>query len=540
MTQLALGAAPARPGDVPASPPAGAPPKRPRLAGVDAARGVSLLGMISLHALYEADAAGNPTWSATVFSGRAAAAFALLAGVGIAFLTGRRPVPAGERRAVSAMIAVRALAIAVIGFLLCSIDTVLDAVILPYYGMVFLLAIPLVFLRTWIVAVIGVLLATVGPVVNHVLLPHLPEPVLGNPTFTRLVEDPVGMLTELSLTGFYPSPAWLAYMCAGIVIGRMNLTNVRVAAGLLAGGTVLAVWANAISVLLLHRFHGLAHIWAAQPSSGLTPEYTTELLTFGGDGNTPSSTWWWLAVNKPHTSTPLDLLHATGCAVAVLGLLLLAGHVRHRLLRPLCTALLVPLAAAGSMTLTFYSAHILFINSEFDTYSAAGGCLVQVIGAVLIALAVRGTVGRGPLELAVTALATRVRRWTASGGPARVAAVIVPSSAEPDLVLPSPAEPGPAVQGSVVQGPVVQGTVLQGSVVQGTVVPSSVEVGSVVPSSVEVGSVVPSLVGSGSAEPASARSVKPPAPRRPHHWDASRRRIAQRRTRPGTGQSSGP
>jgi uncharacterized membrane protein len=484
MTQLALGAAPG----AGAAPPVGTPPRRPRLAGVDAARGVSLLGMISLHALYEADAAGHPTWSVTVFSGRAAGAFALLAGVGLAFVTGRRPVPAAERRAVAAMIAVRALAIGVIGFLVCAADTVLNAVILPYYGMVFLLAIPLVFLRTRTVAMIGVLLATVAPVANHVLLPRLPEPLLGNPTFGRLLHDPVGLITELSLTGFYPSPAWLAFMSAGIVIGRMNLTKPRVAAALLAAGAVLAVWANAVSALLVHRFGGLGHIWAAQPGSGLTEAQTTELLTFGGNGNTPSSTWWWLAIDAPHTGTPFEIASATGCAVAVLGLLLLAGHVRHRFLRPLCTVVLVPLAAAGSMTLTFYAAHILFINSEFDTYSATGGWLVQIIGAVLIALAVRGTVGRGPLEALVTALATRARRLVAARAPsAAVFPPVVPSQMVPSQVVPS--------------------------------------------------TVVPASAGAGTPGPG---PVRPPAPRRPQRPDGSRRRIAQRRARPGTGHGGGP
>lgn len=469
---------------VPEAPAAAAPAKRARLVGVDAARGVSLLGMISLHALFEADAAGHPTWSVTVFSGRAAAAFALLAGVGIALVTGRRQVRRADRRAVAAMIAVRALAIGVIGFLLCAADTVLDAVILPYLAVVFLLAIPLVFLRTRVVAVIGVLLAVAGPVLNHLLLPRLPEPELGNPTFGRLVEDPAGMLTELTLTGFYPSPAWLAYICAGLVIGRLDLTKARVAAALFAAGAVLAVWANAVSALLLHRAGGMARIWAAQPRSGLTEAETTELLTFGGNGSTPSSTWWWLAVDAPHTSTPPDMLGAAGCAVAVLGLLLLAGHVTHRWLRPVCTVVLVPLAAAGSMTLTFYAAHVMFINSEYDTYSAATGCLVQVVGAVLIALAVRGTVGRGPLEAAVTALAGQGRRWAGSREPARAASV--PGQAVVPVVPVVPAVPAvPAVPSSVVAGSVA------------------------------------------------------PAPRRPHRSDGSRRRIARRRELPGTGRSGG-
>ncbi|GAA2629482.1 hypothetical protein GCM10010399_71660 [Dactylosporangium fulvum] len=424
--------------DTPPPPPAKPSRKRARLVGVDAARGVSLLGMISLHALYEADAAGNPTWSELAFSGKAAAAFALLAGVGVTFATGRRPVRRADARATVAMLAVRALAIGAVGMYLSGIDTVLDSVILPYLAVVFLLAIPLVFLRTWAVAVIGVVLALAGPAANHLLLPHLPEPSLANPTFARLAEDPVGMLTELSLTGFYPSPVWLAYMCAGIVIGRLDLTRAKVATVLFAGGTVLAVAATTASWLLLHRFGGLAHIWAAQPRSGLTAAQTTELLTFGGNGYTPSSTWWWLAIDAPHTSTPFDILSTSGIAVAVLGLMLLVGRVTVPVLRHLTMALLVPLAAAGSMTLTFYTVHVMFINSDFDTYSATDGWLVQIVVVVLIALAVRFTVGRGPLEAVIVALATRARRAAAEGGK-RMAADA--PAAEPAVATPEPPAP---------------------------------------------------------------------------------------------------
>lgn len=420
MTQLATPEpVSADPVDSPPPPPAKPAQKRARLVGVDAARGVSLLGMITLHALYEADAAGRPTWSDLAFSGKAAAAFALLAGVGVTFATGRRPVRRADAGPTVAMLAVRALAIGTIGLFLSGSDTVLNSVILPYLAVVFLLAIPLVFLPTWAVAVIGVALATAGPAANHILLPHLPDPSLANPTFARLADDPVGMLTELSLTGFYPSPAWLAYMCAGILIGRLNLAKVRVAAALLAGGTVLAVAAPAASSFLLHRY-GLAHIWAAQPASGLSVAETNELLLFGGNGYTPSSTWWWLAIDTPHTSTQFDILGTTGIAVAVLGLLLLIGHVNVRSLRRLTTAVLTPLAAAGSMTLSFYTVHVMFINSDYDTYSATTGWLVQIIAVVLIALVVRYTVGRGPLEAVVVALATRARRLAATALPRQI------------------------------------------------------------------------------------------------------------------------
>src|SRR5690606_29876798 len=82
-----------------------------RLVGVDAARGAALLGMIAVHSLSEADAAGRPTVEYTVVSGRAAALFGVLAGVGVAFLTGRRQVAQSARRATVAGLAVRALLI---------------------------------------------------------------------------------------------------------------------------------------------------------------------------------------------------------------------------------------------------------------------------------------------------------------------------------------------------------------------------------------------------------------------------------------------
>lgn len=410
--------------------------RRARLVGVDAARGMSLLGMIILHSLYESDAAGRPTWSFTIFSGRAAAAFAVMSGVGIAFMTGRRRIRLAAGPATAMALGVRALVIGAIGLALGHADTVLGAVILPYLAMTFVLAIPLVFLPTWTVAVIGVATATAMPALSHVLQPYLSDPTLENPTFGHLVDDPVGLLTELSITGFYPALPWMAYLCAGLVIGRLTLTKMRVAIGLLATGIVFAVAALAASSILLSRYGGLAHIWAAQPGSELTAEKTTELLTLGGDGTTPTSTWWWLAIDARHTSTPFDLLGTTGTAIALLGVMLLASHLTRPALRRLTTVVQVPLAAVGSMTLSFYAAHIMFINSDYDTYDATTGCLVQVAAVLLVGLAWWATVGRGPLEWLVVALSTPARRWatTASRRPPSQLAVPTASTRTEDAL----------------------------------------------------------------------------------------------------------
>lgn len=391
------------------------PVGRFRLLGVDAARGAALFAMIAVHSLPESDGAGRPTWWFAAFGGRVAAAFAVLAGVGIAFLSDRRRVRLTAGSGLVAALIVRALAIGAIGLALGYTDASLASVILPYYAVMFVLAIPLVFLPTWLVAFTGVVVAAGAPALRHVL-PQLPERTYDNAAFAQLVDNPVALLTELSLTGVFPAVTWLAYLCAGLVIGRLTLTRVRVILGMLVAGVTLAAAAPVASSVLLNRYGGLQQITLTQPKSGLDVTETAELLTFGGDGSTPTSTWWWLAVDAPHTSTPLDLLGTTGSAIALLAVMLLASRVARNLPRRAISVLLVPLAAAGGMALTLYTAHIMFINSDLDSFAPVTGFLVQVVVIVLAAAAWRATAGRGPLEGLVTALSRGARRLATWNG----------------------------------------------------------------------------------------------------------------------------
>ncbi|MFD9888561.1 heparan-alpha-glucosaminide N-acetyltransferase domain-containing protein [Amycolatopsis sp. NPDC059027] len=415
--------------------------ERKRLVAIDATRGIALVGMMAVHSLYESTESGAPTLSFTIFGGRAAAAFAVLAGVTIAFLTGRRRVGAADARGQIAALVTRALAIAVVGLVLGYTDASIAAVILPYYGVMFLLAIPLVFLPTWLVGVVGAALAGGVPVLMHYWLPHLPKPTLLNPTWSYLFEHPLSLLSELTLTGEYPALSWLPYLAAGIVIGRLKLSSVKVAAALLTSGVVMAVSAAVVSSLLLNRWGGLLHIWLAQKESFLTTAETADVLRFGADGTVPPESWWWLAVDSPHTSTPPDLVGTTGTAVALLGALLLLGHVTQRHVRRVVRIVLAPLAAAGSMTLTLYTVHVMFINSDYDTYDAVVGYFLQVCAVLLIGLAWRATAGKGPLEALVSFLCTRVRRLvTRSSGPRVPDGPPPPINAVTVLRVPEPAK----------------------------------------------------------------------------------------------------
>ena len=77
-----------------------------RVVGVDAARGLALLGMVSVHVLPATDGDGGESLAYAVASGRSAALFAVLAGVGLALA--RPSVPA---------LLVRALVIGLAGLL---------------------------------------------------------------------------------------------------------------------------------------------------------------------------------------------------------------------------------------------------------------------------------------------------------------------------------------------------------------------------------------------------------------------------------------
>ncbi|MCP2329611.1 hypothetical protein HDA40_008118 [Hamadaea flava] len=383
---------------------------RRRILAVDATRGAALLGMIAVHSLNDTDALGQPTWSTTIFSGRAAAAFAVLTGVTIAFLTGRRRVRASAALPTMTALLIRALAIAAIGFALGYTNAATATVILPYYAVMLLLTIPLVFLPTWLVAFTGIAVTGGMPVLTHLWLPRLTGPTQPNLTFGWLFTHPLESLTQLSITGMYPALTWMAYLCAGIVIGRLNLARLRTAIALLATGTVFAV-AAAVTASRLSQL-ALEHIWPAQYASTLDEYETLDMLNLGGDGTAPTSTWWWLAIDSPHTGTPLDLLGTTGTAVALLGIMLLVARIaRPTALRWLVAAVQTPLGAAGSITLTLYTLHTVFMSSSYDTYTPTTGFLVQLGGVLFLGLCVRATIGKGPLEALVTALTRAGRRW---------------------------------------------------------------------------------------------------------------------------------
>ncbi len=370
---------------------------RARLIGVDVARGLALFGMMATHVFDTFAYDGTPTVATVLASGRSAATFALLAGVGLAFLSGGRSAVRGrERVAASAAVAARALLIGLIGLLLGFTRSDLD-VILAFYALMFLLAIPMLGLRPWVLAAVCIALIALGPTLLLITARTEASGPGGEPTLVTLVTDPVGLLVLLLLTGYYPVVVYLAYICAGLGIGRLDLGSSGCAWFLLGGGLGLAVMAQVASWVLLHPLGGLARL-LSDPGLPGDPTYAEVALLWAPEQGT---SWWYLALASPHAHTPLDLVHALGSAMAVLGASLLLTRMAavERLLRPL--------ALVGAMTLTLYSAHILvlatglFGDSETATYAL-------LVGASFLFAA--GWRKQGPLERMVAVTSGRARR----------------------------------------------------------------------------------------------------------------------------------
>ncbi|UKA76874.1 heparan-alpha-glucosaminide N-acetyltransferase domain-containing protein [Arthrobacter sp. FW306-07-I] len=384
-----------------------------RLRGIDAARGLALLGMMATHLLptFESNASLTPTWIGLTFSGRAAALFAVLAGVGLALSTGRdKPLEGAELSGARRGVALRALVIAAVGLTLGSLE-VNVAIILVHYAVLFLCILPFLGLGVkrlcawaagWILA---------SPVLAYLLRPWLlaPEPPLKlghNPNWEDL-GTPSRLLADVFFTGYYPVVQWLSYLLVGLAIGRLVLSKALVPVLLLVGGTVVAVAAKTLGTAAMEDWGGRAALEKVLNSPGYP---LGSVLQVNLAGLQQEGSWWWLASAAPHSGTTLDLLHTSAVAAAAIGACLLLG----RLAEWVDLDLLLPLRGAGAMTLTLYTVHVWVISGFYlhplpVGWTEDGMYFAHAAAAVIIGMAFAVLGWRGPLEWVAHA-ASRVGR----------------------------------------------------------------------------------------------------------------------------------
>ena len=380
----------------------GGQPASGRLHGIDAARGLALLGMMATHLLptFESNAGLTPTWIGLTFSGRAAALFAVLAGVGLALSTGKhKPVQGPDLTAARRGIALRALVIAAVGLTLGGLEVNL-AIILVHYAVLFLCVLP--FLGMGLKRLCGWAGGWIlgSPVLAYMLRPWLlaaePPLKLGhNPSWEDLA-TPSRLLADVFFTGYYPAFQWLSYLLVGLIVGRLVLGRAMVPVVLLVAGSVAAVLAKTLGVTAMESWGGRAALEEVLNSPGYPLD---SVLQVNLTGIPQEGSWWWLASAAPHSATTLDLLHTSAVAVAVIGACLLLG----RLAEWVDLDLLLPLRGAGAMTLSLYTVHVWVVSGFYlkplpAGWTEDGMYFAQAATAIIVGIVFVLLKWRGPLE----------------------------------------------------------------------------------------------------------------------------------------------
>ncbi|WP_328429588.1 DUF418 domain-containing protein [Streptomyces sp. NBC_00443] len=366
-----------------------------RLVGLDLARGLAVFGMYAAHVGPDPSEGGVIGFLMELAHGRSSALFAFLAGFAVVLITGRSSPKTGRagRQAV-AKVLIRAMILLALGTALTMSGTPVE-VILAFYGVYFLLVLPLYRLGTGPLAAIAAGTALVLPQVLYVVQPMFPDrefPSPGRP------DD----LVSLLFTGSYPALTWIPFVIAGMAVARLDLAATAVPARLAWAGVALAVIGYGGSWLALHLVPGAlpaigASGWGGNPASAWWSD------TAGGPSDTPYS----LLVASPHSETTLSILGSTGVAIVVVTACVAATSPFPRLRR-----LAGPVVAVGSMSLTAYVFHIVGIQL-LGIESLPGSPLHVLVGFV-VAVTVCAVLwsrffSRGPLEW-LMAKATGVAR----------------------------------------------------------------------------------------------------------------------------------
>ena len=292
---------------------------------------------------------------------RFAATFALTAGVGVTLLTRSR------RPDVSWVLARRGLLLYGAGL---AFDFIWPGTILPYYGAMFVLAAVLWRLPSWALGAVGAVAAVAGFGLRWLVL----ERELDGRATEWLTDpgdrSPAALLIDVFVNGTHPLLPWLAFFCAGIVVGRLlERTNWRGPVALVGGALyIVAALVNTAatgprrSVLLGADPWSRSLVYTASALG-------TALLAF------VAITW---VADEWATSAPIEFLRR-----------------------------------AGQMSLTIYVAHALVFNLLVDwldvvepngIWTALAAAIVFWAIALTAGAAYQRRFGRGPVEQLYRAL----------------------------------------------------------------------------------------------------------------------------------------
>ncbi|MDO5726944.1 MAG: heparan-alpha-glucosaminide N-acetyltransferase domain-containing protein [Bowdeniella nasicola] len=336
-----------------------------RIHGVDAARGLAIIGMILAHTI----PASSRLYSLAplgVIHGRSAALFAVVAGISLGFITGNNHRGESVRIQV-ARISGRALALIPLAVFTMMLPARVYT-ILGSYALWFVLVLPLLYapvallIATSVVLIFGAWAAVVwwGP-----------------------IEIP------LVTTSAYPAITYLAYLLIGLAVAHFDIRRSSTRAALAGIGLILAAVPLAVWMSLGGNL-SRAIAWPQRPGFPVASN-AGELVLFAAD-------------ILPHCDSPAQVIHAAGCALVIISLCV---TIAMRI-----PALIVVLAVPGTVALSIYVGHLVILALVAERSARLGVGLVVVM--VAAAFVWRAVFQRGPLEHYVALISRLAGRLAAS------------------------------------------------------------------------------------------------------------------------------
>jgi uncharacterized membrane protein YeiB len=391
------------------------------------ARALAVFGMFTVHlgvasiGLFGLGSTAGQDGAAELFHqltrGRSSALFAFLAGLSLALASGRmEPLKGPEARPLMKRVAVRAALLVVLGGLVELLGVPI-AIILVFYGLFFVLALPFLQLRAGAAAACALAVALLGPQVSYLIRWATP---IGDESPDRILGLWPGPV-ELVFTGSYPALTFMAFVLAGLAVGRLDIQRTAVRIRMALGGGLLALLGYGGSWAALHPLGGIDQLtedayrahYNLEPGAPLwDPAQDEQMRVWVKEeansihGEVPVDGVSWLLVANPHTGTTFEIFGAVGTALLVLVACLVLGE-RLRVI-------LYPLAAVGSMPLTVYVGHLVvyaLVGSspwEGDPWELE----LYVLGSLAFATLWRLTLGQGPLERMIATISAGVQDTT--------------------------------------------------------------------------------------------------------------------------------
>lgn len=396
-----------------------------RLVGLDAARGLALIGMMAAHVGLTTCGLTSVPGLLNQAHGRSAILFSVIAGFSLGIMSGRTIAHTGEQLVRTRLrLLVRSALLLVLGAALSTFATMV-AIILGYYAAWLALAIPVLTWRAPRLFALAGLTALIGPLLVQGVPWALSRAGL---TASPVMSDGNDALLSFFFTGTYSGALWMAYIYLGLGLSRLDWSRRANLWRLAGAGALCAVlgyaggWAASAAVGDPDSYHLVSPADPAQcrledagPPQGpdAPSSWTVQSGKEGGgavaDPEPPALAQ--LATAAPHSQTTFEALGSGGTAMVLIAVLQLVGR-RARLL-------LAPLAAVGSMSLTVYCGHIVVIWAANNPYDPVDNRFFAAMagGFTVLAMAWFAIWARGPLEHLVHVISVRATRAPADAAP---------------------------------------------------------------------------------------------------------------------------